>query len=76
MIELADCERFVLSEIADPKTNRRDIAKTYALILRSSECDDVDWAKVHTAIISRWSKSGLKWVKTVAWSGKAFEESA
>lgn len=72
IIELADCERTLLDEIACPEAKRLDIAKTYALALKSSECNRVDWAKVNAAIIQRWSKSALIWIKEKAWSGKAF----
>lgn len=73
-IELADCERTLLEEIARPEMTRRDVAKTYALALRSSERNRVDWKKVNRAIIDRWSPSGLDWIKQQAWSGKCFEE--
>lgn len=69
-IELANCERMLLEEIADKRMKRRDVAQTYALAMKSSET--VDWAKVNAAIIARWSKSALLWVKEQAWTGKAF----
>lgn len=72
--ELAACETMLLEEIANPVMKRRDVAKTYALALRSSERATVDWAKVNRAIIERWSTSALLWIKNQAWSGKAFEE--
>ena len=71
-IELAMCERQLLEEIAYSKSTRLDIAKTYALTLKSSERDSVNWSKVNVAIISRWSPSALRWIKNRAWSGKAF----
>jgi hypothetical protein len=49
---------------------RKDVAQTYALAIRSSE--SVDWSKVNTAIINRWSPYALKWIKEQAWSGKCF----
>lgn len=73
-IELAFCESHLLREIADPDIKRIDVAKTYALTLKSSECGKVDWPKVNGAIMSRWSRSGLEWIKTQAWSGKCFRE--
>jgi hypothetical protein len=73
-IELAGCERVLLEEIAEPQFKRRDVAKTYALALRSSERDRVDWGKVNRAIIARWSFHALNWIKEQAHSGKCFEE--
>ncbi len=70
-VELSDCTNFLLREIADEKMFRNDIAKTYALAMRSSF--PTDYAKVNAAIIERWSASGLKYIKERAWSGKAFD---
>lgn len=74
--ELACCESVLLSEIANPAMKRRDVAKTYALALRSSEAKTMDWGKVNRAIIERWSFSALNWIKKAAWSGKCFEVKA
>lgn len=73
-IELADCENFLLNEIAMPAMKRIDVAKSYRLALESAERDAIDWAKVNHAIIDRWSKSGLNWIKNQAWSGKCWEK--
>ncbi len=72
-IELFDCENTLLREIAMPEAKRLDIAKTYALALKSSEAFRIDWAKVNQSIIARWSRAGLRWIKERAWSGKAFQ---
>ena len=66
MIELANCENVLLGEIAMPEMKRKNIAKTYALALRSSECGLIDWLKVNRAIIDRWSFSALKYIKDMA----------
>jgi hypothetical protein len=71
-IELADCENTIIAEIENPECKRKDIAQTYALILKSSERDKVDWPKINRKIMLRWSLSGLRWIKQQAWSGKAF----
>jgi hypothetical protein len=76
VIELAACERTLLQEIGMKEMKRLDVAKTYALALRSSERDRIDWAKVNRAIIDRWSVSALNWIKERAWSGKCFEEAS
>lgn len=74
-VELACCESNLLQEIADKKMKRRDVAKTYALAVHSSEVNKVNWRKVNEAIVARWSLSSLNWIKQQAWSGKAFRVS-
>ncbi len=73
-VELCCCESVLLSEIAMKEMNQKQIAQTYRMALESGERDRIDWAKVNNAIISRWSKSGLKRIKELAWSGKAFNK--
>lgn len=72
-MELANCENTLLGEIACPEMRRKDVARTYALALRSSERGSIDWMKVNAAIIERWSMFALKWIKQQAWSGKCFK---
>lgn len=71
--ELAGCEATLLREIAEPSARRRDVAQTYALALRSGEAPRVDWAAVNRAIVARWSRSALEWIKRQAHSGRCFE---
>ncbi len=73
-VELMCCDEVMLQEISDPKCKRLDIAKTYALALRSSY--PTDFAKVNKAIIERWSLSALDYITKMAWSGKCFQDSA
>jgi len=77
-VYLAACQYVLLQEIATPELKRRDIAKSYRLALESQfDCDEVvDWDAVNTAIITRWSISGLEWIKKQAWSGQCFAEPA
>lgn len=70
-IELACTTEVLIIEIKDKRFKRKDIAKTYALALKSSW--PTDWARVNQAIMERWSISGLEFIKELAWSGKAFE---
>lgn len=70
-IELAACESTLLREIADTDFKRRHVAMTYALAMRSSET--VDWGRVNSAIVERWSVSALTWIKEQAHSGKCFD---
>jgi len=69
--EITNGEETILIEISNKKLKQKDIAQTYALIIRSGE--KVDWKKINTAIVNRWSMSGLKKIKEMAWNGKCFE---
>jgi len=70
--ELFMCTKTLLDEIADKDMKQIDIAQTYCLAIQSSE--KTDWKKVNHAIINRWSKSGLDYIKKLAWSGKCFKK--
>lgn len=72
--ELANCENVILREVAMPEMKRRDIAQTYRLAMESSECQRINWGKVNRAIMERWSKSGLIWIKEAAHSGRCFKQ--
>ena len=65
MIELCDTTNTLLENIEDKRLKRNDIAWLYAMALNSTE--DTDWKKVNYAIIDRWSMSGLKYIKELAW---------
>ena len=69
-VKLLCCESTLLSEIANIEVKKNDIAQTYRLTIESGE--DVNWEKVNEAIITRWSRAGLKDIKKLAWSGKCF----
>ena len=60
-----DAEAMILSEIADKRFKRDDVAVTYWMCL---EQQDVHWSRINAAIIARWSKSGLIYIKTKAWN--------
>ena len=72
VIELGNCEATLLAEIANTVMKRKDVAKTYALSLRSSERKSINWRKVNEAIMTRWSPAALAWIKQQAWSGKCW----
>lgn len=72
-VQLADCERTLIDEIASGAP-QRSVAMTYALALRSSERPSINWKRVNQAIITRWSRSGLARIKQWAWSGKCFND--
>ena len=70
ILELCNCTEVLLREIKMKEIKQKDIACTYNLALKSS--DPTDWKSVNGAIIKRWSISGLKRIKDMAWSGKCF----
>jgi len=66
-VELCCCEWVLFNELSIKEIKQKDIALTYRMAMESSEA--VDWEKVNKAIINRWSFSGLKRVKHMAWKG-------
>lgn len=65
-IEMINCQATILHEIGNKPFKRKHIALTYAFCLRASE--SVDFALVNSAIIERWSVSGLIYIKELAWA--------
>ncbi len=72
--EIAFPEKQILEEIADKRFYRLDVSMTYRLCMQHSERESIDWLKINTAIIKRWSKSALTYIKEYAHSGKCFSE--
>jgi hypothetical protein len=70
IVELFNCTETLLREIGIKEIKQKDVACTYVLALKSS--DPTNWKLVNEAIINRWSLSGLKRIKEMAWSGKCF----
>jgi hypothetical protein len=68
-VYLACCEWVMLNEIAQPETTRKMIAETYAMsiVSEAENGEVVDWANVNAAILKRWSRSGLEYIKKQAW---------
>ncbi len=65
---MADCTNTLLREIADKAMKRKDVASTYGLAILSERYGEkVDWRAVNTAIIGRWSRATLDWIKKRAW---------
>lgn len=63
-------EQTIIEEIRDPDMKQRDVAMTYRLAMEAEQHGKVvDWSKVNALIIQRWSKSGLKRIKEMAWKG-------
>lgn len=74
MFEFAFPEDQLLEEIEISKSTRNDVAKSYAIVLRSRHRNSIDWGKVNRAIIERWSSHALGWIKTRAWNGRCFDD--
>ena len=72
---LVDCTNTILREISMPEMKRRDVAQTYHLCrIAGANGEPVDWVAINKAILTRWSESGLIWIKNQAASGKCFQE--
>lgn len=63
--ELLGAEKIILQEIADKALHQKDVALTYAYLLRQGHRD---FSEIHRAIVERWSRSGLDRVKKMAWN--------
>lgn len=66
-VELINCEATLMEEIANDFFKRDDIAQTYALALRSSERETINWKRVNDAIVARWGLAALTFIKVRAW---------
>lgn len=55
----------LLRHVGRPGITRNQLAPIYALAFPCS--DDVDWQKVNLAIVKRWSRNGLQYIKRRAW---------
>ena len=57
-------EQIIYMELANKDITQSNIAITYSYLLTSG-CSD--WLKLNTAIIDKWSLSGLQKIKKMAW---------
>ena len=64
-VVMCNCEVTLIQEIAMPEMTRNSLALTYAFAIRSGEA--VNWEQVNKAIIERWSRSALEYIKQRAW---------
>lgn len=65
-LQLVDGVSTILHEIGTPELKQKDIAQTYAMLILGND-RPVDFKAVNTAILERWSKSGLTAIKKAAW---------
>lgn len=65
-IELANCQATLMEEIENTAMKRKDVALTYAMAMCATS-EVKDWKAINAAIVARWSDSGLKYIKRLAW---------
>lgn len=65
------CVEDVIRQDIESGLTQRQVAKSYALGMRSSW--PTDWKRINEMIVNRWSFSGLERVKQMAHSGRCFE---
>lgn len=59
-----DFAAWIMNEIEDKAYTRNDVARTYAILISKGH---KDWTPINQAIMQRWSKSALLWIKIEAW---------
>jgi len=69
--QMQNCESVLLMECGIPQIKRNSIAITYRFAMEADQegREKIDWEKINAAIIERWSKSGLQYIKKKAWAG-------
>ena len=63
-ITMGDPENQILREIEEGHT-RNSVAFTYAFCMRDHPT--VDFRTINKAIVERWSRAGLQYIKRMAW---------
>jgi len=66
-MELADPQGQLFAEIGDPAFKIKDVTLTYAMALCSSMAPGLDWPRINSAIMNRWSVNALDRIKRDAW---------
>lgn len=61
---MTQATRDLEAALADPQMKRNDIAILYRDLLQQP---GIDWRAINAAIIERWSKAGLIYIKERAW---------
>jgi hypothetical protein len=54
----------LLQKIGNPLTKRLDVAQAYRYAIQFGE--DVEWDRVHQAIVHRWSHFAVEWIRREA----------
>lgn len=66
-----DFVQWIMHEVEDKVYTRKDVARTYAILIQ--KCHK-DFLEINKAIIKRWSPSALRWIKEQAWKIARAEE--
>jgi len=59
-----DFVQWIMNEINDPVFKQADVATTYAILIGKGH---KDFSGINKAILERWSPTGLRRIKTLAW---------
>jgi hypothetical protein len=58
----------IIATVENRKNKRADIAKLYyQVLIEWNGGEEPNWRLINEAILSRWSFSGLEWIKAQAW---------
>ena len=63
-IEDVDFVAWIMNEIEGEGFTRKDVAHTYAILIQKGH---ENWKPINQAIMNRWSKSALLWIRAEAW---------
>lgn len=77
-MNLVCCTQVLLQDIGTKRATQKDVALIYALAIKSESAgaDRPDWKQINEAILARWSMSGLKRIKDLAWRNLAIASKA
>lgn len=64
-INLVGCTDVILQVVGERHATRKYVALTYAMALKSQAAgaDKPDWQIINQAILTRWKRSGLEYIK-------------
>lgn len=65
-IQNVDFVAWIMNEIEGEGFTRKDVARTYSILLQKNTPQD-KFVEINKAIIKRWSPSALRWIKEQAW---------
>ena len=57
----------ILDDVVRGQQNREDMARWYQFALLTQPHSGEYWERLNKAIIKKWSKSGLEYIKKQAW---------
>jgi len=60
----------IISAVEDKEYTKEDVGQLYSYGVEHEQTDGIDhhdWGRINSAIISKWSRSGLHSIKQIAW---------